>query len=192
MGMRMAETCSTVFKRQAINLRDWCIWLVDLFEYMMMHGLTKPKFGKMFSHKLDIFKRTYVTVGISCLCPLARLPQDELINTWNILQTKTDGCTSMLSVCTMYSLHRYTVKYTTMRNWFHSHQVWTPHCLVWNRRRPTLEFAFDCEWSQSQGTYTWLDADHVTTNTVEHLFVVSISVDRRMNHEQIPALFVAW
>ena len=30
-------------KRQAIKLRDWCIWLVDLFEYMMMHGLTNPK-----------------------------------------------------------------------------------------------------------------------------------------------------
>jgi len=26
------ETCWAVFKRQAINLRHWCIWLVDLFE----------------------------------------------------------------------------------------------------------------------------------------------------------------
>jgi hypothetical protein len=33
MGMRIPETCWVVFKRQAINLRDWCIWLVDLFEY---------------------------------------------------------------------------------------------------------------------------------------------------------------
>jgi hypothetical protein len=32
MGMRMPETCWAVFKWQAINLRDWCIWLVDLFE----------------------------------------------------------------------------------------------------------------------------------------------------------------
>ena len=32
-----------VFERRAIKLRDWCIWLVDLFEYMMMHGLTNPK-----------------------------------------------------------------------------------------------------------------------------------------------------
>jgi len=32
-GMRMPETCWAVFKRQAINLRDWCIWLIDLFEY---------------------------------------------------------------------------------------------------------------------------------------------------------------
>ena len=32
MGMRMPETCWAVFKRQAIKLRDWCIWLVDLSE----------------------------------------------------------------------------------------------------------------------------------------------------------------
>jgi hypothetical protein len=43
MGMRMTETCWAVFKRQAINVRYWCIWLVDLFEYMMMHGLANPK-----------------------------------------------------------------------------------------------------------------------------------------------------
>jgi len=24
-------------------MRDWCICLVDLFEHMMMHGLTNPK-----------------------------------------------------------------------------------------------------------------------------------------------------
>ena len=28
MGMRMPETCWAVFKQWAINLRDWCIWLV--------------------------------------------------------------------------------------------------------------------------------------------------------------------
>jgi hypothetical protein len=33
LGILMPETCWAVFKRQAINLRDWCIWLVDLFEY---------------------------------------------------------------------------------------------------------------------------------------------------------------
>ena len=38
MGKRMPETCWAVFERRAINLRDWCIWLVDLFECMMMHG----------------------------------------------------------------------------------------------------------------------------------------------------------
>jgi hypothetical protein len=44
MSKRMPETCWAVLKRQAINLRDWCIWLFGLFEYMMMHGLTNPKF----------------------------------------------------------------------------------------------------------------------------------------------------
>jgi hypothetical protein len=44
MGKSMPETRGAVFERRAINLRDWCIWLVDLFEYMMMHGLTNPKF----------------------------------------------------------------------------------------------------------------------------------------------------
>ena len=47
MGMRMPETCWAVFKWQAINLRDWCIWLVYLFECMMMHGLTNPKYGTL-------------------------------------------------------------------------------------------------------------------------------------------------
>jgi len=43
MDMRMPET-RAVFKRQVINLRNCCIWLVDSFECMMMHGLANPKF----------------------------------------------------------------------------------------------------------------------------------------------------
>ena len=46
MGMRMPETCWTVFKRQVINLRNCCIWLVDSVESMMMHGLVNPKFKR--------------------------------------------------------------------------------------------------------------------------------------------------
>jgi len=34
MGKRMSETFWAVFERRAINLRDWCIWLVDLFEHV--------------------------------------------------------------------------------------------------------------------------------------------------------------
>jgi len=34
MGMRIPETCWAVFERQAIKLRGWCIWLVDLFEFV--------------------------------------------------------------------------------------------------------------------------------------------------------------
>ena len=55
MGMRMPETCWAVFKRQAINLRDWCIWLVDLFEYMMTHGLTNPIFYWIVSRSPSVY-----------------------------------------------------------------------------------------------------------------------------------------
>jgi hypothetical protein len=68
MGMRMPETCWTVFERRAINLRDWCIWLFDLFECMMMHGLTNPKLIYMCwcicTHLFDLctsFKRGFST-----------------------------------------------------------------------------------------------------------------------------------
>jgi hypothetical protein len=43
MAMGMPETCSAVFKRQAIHLRSCCIWLVDSVESMMMHGPANPK-----------------------------------------------------------------------------------------------------------------------------------------------------
>ena len=43
MGIKMPETCWTAFKRQVINLRICCIWLVDPVESMMMHGLANPK-----------------------------------------------------------------------------------------------------------------------------------------------------
>ena len=33
MDMRIPETGWAVFKRRAINLRNWCIWLVDSFEW---------------------------------------------------------------------------------------------------------------------------------------------------------------
>jgi hypothetical protein len=32
MGVRTPETCRAVHKRQVINMRNFCIWLVDLFE----------------------------------------------------------------------------------------------------------------------------------------------------------------
>jgi hypothetical protein len=39
MGMMMPETCWAVFKRQAINMKYWCIWLVDLFECIFLSSL---------------------------------------------------------------------------------------------------------------------------------------------------------
>jgi hypothetical protein len=35
MGVKMPETCWAVHKRQVINLRNYCIWLVDLFEMLL-------------------------------------------------------------------------------------------------------------------------------------------------------------
>jgi hypothetical protein len=37
MGVRTPETCWAVHKRQIINLRNCCIWLVDLFEVYAMY-----------------------------------------------------------------------------------------------------------------------------------------------------------
>ena len=39
----MPETCCALSKRQVINLRSCCIFLVDSVESMMMHGLANPK-----------------------------------------------------------------------------------------------------------------------------------------------------
>jgi len=69
MGMRMPKTFWAVFKRQVINLRDCCIWFIDSFGSMIMHGLTNPKFNTYFfsttttvTRKLLIF-----TLYVHCL-----------------------------------------------------------------------------------------------------------------------------
>ena len=50
MGMRMPETCWAVFKRQAINLKDWCTWLVDLLEQWIKgtHVITRKIWNILF------------------------------------------------------------------------------------------------------------------------------------------------
>jgi hypothetical protein len=40
MGLRTPETCWAVSKRQVVNWRNCCIWLVIYFSSMIMHGLT--------------------------------------------------------------------------------------------------------------------------------------------------------
>ena len=45
MGMRMPETCWAVFKWQVINPRNYCIWLVDSFEFTRFFS------GKIFRDK---------------------------------------------------------------------------------------------------------------------------------------------
>jgi len=97
MGMRMPETCWAVFKRQAIILRVWCIWLVDLFECMMMHGLTNTKSLYMFrtvfpsiirSPRLYIQRQIYVTEVRWLLAsgyPLASCHRTCMTNTWRCM-----------------------------------------------------------------------------------------------------------
>ena len=62
MGKRMPETCWAVFERQAINLRDWCIWLVDLFECMIMHGLTNSWFKRICVFYRSLFSILYISL----------------------------------------------------------------------------------------------------------------------------------
>jgi len=52
MGKRMPETCWAVFKRQEINLGDWCIWLVDLFELPVLQ-LMQNKSAAMQNTKIE-------------------------------------------------------------------------------------------------------------------------------------------
>jgi hypothetical protein len=62
MGMRMPETCWAGFKRQAINLRNCCFWLVDSFEFDCFKCLFIH-----FHHWHCLF--TYVSIYVCmCLC----------------------------------------------------------------------------------------------------------------------------
>jgi hypothetical protein len=65
MGMRMLETCWVVFKREAINLRNCCIWLVDSFECMMMDRLANPKLHYNYRKRLRVgCQRCSVITGV--------------------------------------------------------------------------------------------------------------------------------
>jgi hypothetical protein len=68
MGIRMPETCWAVFKRQVINLRNCCIWLVDSFECMMMHGFANQK-----KEEVGYWMTCYICVCVCvCVCVRAR------------------------------------------------------------------------------------------------------------------------
>jgi hypothetical protein len=73
MGMRMTETWWAVCKQQAIKMRDWCICLVDLFEYMMMHGLTNPKFTNVYSKHIPLSVHRWMCAKYKCEDNLKRL-----------------------------------------------------------------------------------------------------------------------
>ena len=46
MGMRIPETCWAVFKRQVINLRNYCIWLVESVERELLQFARQHALGK--------------------------------------------------------------------------------------------------------------------------------------------------
>ena len=53
MGVRTPETCWAVHKHQVINLRSFCIWLVDLFELYDDARACKFKFTRFKIHSSD-------------------------------------------------------------------------------------------------------------------------------------------
>jgi len=55
MGMRMPETSWVVFERRAINLKDWCIWLVGLFESRYCFHVPQWQIIRMFVKYICIF-----------------------------------------------------------------------------------------------------------------------------------------
>jgi hypothetical protein len=71
MGMMVPETCWAVFKRQAIKLRNWGIWLVELCECMMIHGLTNPPPQKKKIVSCKCQSINFVYGNIRCLFWLA-------------------------------------------------------------------------------------------------------------------------
>jgi hypothetical protein len=67
MGAEMPETCWAVHtnKRQVINLRHCCIWLVDLFEKLTVLQPIK-KFPLLYGNQRFI---TLFTRVLICSCP---------------------------------------------------------------------------------------------------------------------------
>jgi len=63
MGVRTPETCWAVHKRQVINLRSCCIWLVDLFEIQY----------KIWSNSFQVF-HSYTTWHKNHVCSTISKP----------------------------------------------------------------------------------------------------------------------
>jgi len=70
MDVRTPETCSATHKRQVINLRDFCIWLVDLFEltrYLTRLCLLLPC-SRLLSWVIFVFPIAVTENMNKCLC----------------------------------------------------------------------------------------------------------------------------
>jgi len=82
MGIRIHETCWAVFKRQAIKLRDWCIWLDDLFEFKIVilfeTSVQFPSISKQF-----IFKSSKATLVDNLLFFIGLQKGSFIFGQWN-------------------------------------------------------------------------------------------------------------
>ena len=83
MGMRMPEICWAVFKRQAINLRDWCIWLVDLFEDIQVWWLTLLRQPQEFCEECNVLDTD------PCCILLFTFHSNYLPGCWQVLSPTT-------------------------------------------------------------------------------------------------------
>jgi hypothetical protein len=57
MSFRTPETCWAVHKRQVINLRNCCIWLVDLFGMRQGVSMRKPTYMFLFQNFILIIHK---------------------------------------------------------------------------------------------------------------------------------------
>jgi len=78
MGMRMPETCWAVFKRQVINLRSCCVWLVDSVERKNVIAMLWYLLGSRLRHwyLTKSVDREGLSVAHSWLLSLNRLSLD--------------------------------------------------------------------------------------------------------------------
>ena len=104
MGMRTPETCWAVHKRQVINLRDCCIWLVDLLDlyswefyilrYWAVIGLyiswcvtsetldgTVPTLADVFSQVARVISRTLLQLIAILFC--------RYVRAWSLTSVRT-------------------------------------------------------------------------------------------------------
>jgi len=101
MDKRMPETRWAVFKRQVINLRNCCIWLVDSVERIMMHGLANHKnhstcFGRFFRLSSGVLDCTYSVRYMSY-----RFVDSMLAGTWWILVSARKQSTNLYDIYLM-------------------------------------------------------------------------------------------
>jgi len=84
MGIRMPETCWAVFKRQAINLRICCIWLVDSFERSTLSCIRTDYYSPWKTEiNIDANKILYVTYRICVNWRCEEWVNEKSSSTWS-------------------------------------------------------------------------------------------------------------